>query len=143
MAKPNVFISHRWAYKHDYDKLVEKLNDYGFTYLDYSVPEHDPLDVNKVNEIEDALREQVRQSNYVIVFANMAIGNSIWCQHELNVAAEYNKPVLSVKPWGYSGNIPKFIQAADTENGPVGFNTPTIIKKICSKLNHPLPEGIY
>lgn len=142
MAKPNIFISHRWAYKEDYDALVSKFNKYGLTYLDYSVPEHDPLDAKETDEIKSALEEQVRQSNYVIIFANMAIGNSFWCKYELEIVAKYNKPVLSVKPYGYSGNVPQFIQDADTENGPVGFSTPSIIKKICKKLDYPLPLGV-
>lgn len=142
MAKPNVFISHRWDYKDDYDKLIEKFNDYDFEYLNYSVPEHDPLDEDQIKKIKAALKEQVRQCNYFIVFANMAIGNSPWIEYELEVATDYNKPILSVKPHGYTGDIPKIVQDADTEGGPVGFNTPSIIKKICNSLDHPLPEGI-
>lgn len=136
MAKPNVFISHRWEYKENYDKLIEKFDENKFDYLDYSVPQHDPLDANKVNAIKKALKEQVRQCNYFIIFSNMAMANSDWCKYEVEVALEYNKPILSVKPYGYTGNIPVYIQNADTEGGPVGFNTPAIIKKIKEKLNY-------
>lgn len=134
MAKPNVFISHRWAYKEDYDSLVKKFKDNEFAYLDYSVPEHDPLDAKRVNEIKSALREQVRQCNYFIIFANMAMNNSRWCKYEVDVATEFKKPILSVKPFGYTGNVPEYIQNADTEGGPVGFNTPSIIRRIKEKL---------
>lgn len=135
MAKPNIFISHRWAYKDDYNSLVKKFKENEFEYLDYSVPEHDPLDVKRIAEIKNALKEQVRQCNYFIVFANMSIMNSRWCKYEVEVAIEYKKPILSVIPFGYKGNIPVFIQNADTEGGPVGFNTPAIIRKIEGKLN--------
>lgn len=136
MAKPNVFISHRWEYKENYDKLIEKFDENKFDYLDYSVPQHDPLDVDKVNAIKKALKEQVRQCNYFIIFSNMAMANSDWCKYEVEVAKEFKKPILSVKPFGYTGNIPVYIQGADTEGGPVGFNTPAIIKKIKEKLNY-------
>ena len=141
MATPNIFISHRWAYSDDYSNLTDKLKSYGLTYYDYSVPEHDPLDADKKNEIKTALKEQIRQCNYFIIFANMAMNNSEWTEYEAQVAKDYGKPILSVKPHGYTGNIPKFIQDADTEGGSVGFNTPAIIRKICTKLGHPIPEG--
>lgn len=142
MTTPNIFISHRWAYADDYDNLVSKFKTYGFSYLDYSVPQCDPLDVNRTNQIKFALREQIRQCNYFIIFANMALINSFWCKYEIEVAKAYGKPILSVRPHGYGGNIPLFIQEADSEGGPAGFNTPAIIRKICSKLNHPIPTGV-
>jgi hypothetical protein len=141
MTTPNIFISHRWA-SDDYEKLVAKFKEYNFKYSDYSVPEHDPLDADRVNQIKSGLKEQVRQCNYLLVFANMAMDNSKWCKYEIEVAKEFNKPILSVKPSGYTGNIPVFIQDADNEGGAVGFNTPAIIRKICSKLNHPVPDGV-
>lgn len=142
MTTPNIFISHRWIYADDYEKLTNKFKTYNFKYLDYSVPEHDPLDANRIKEIKDGLREQVKQCNYLIIFANMAMANSSWCKYEIEVAQEFNKPILSVKPHGYTGNIPVFIQDADNEGGAVGFNTPAIIRKICTRLNHPVPEGV-
>ncbi|NWB98028.1 TIR domain-containing protein [Pseudomonas gingeri] len=142
MTTPNIFISHRWAYGEDYSNVVSKFNYYGFVYRDYSVPEHDPLDADKVNKIKVALREQIRQCNYLIVFANMAIGNSFWCKFEIDVAGEYGKPILVIRPHGYAGNIPLFIQQADTEGGSVGFNIPAVIRKICLRLGHPAPVGV-
>ncbi|ANE56668.1 TIR domain-containing protein [Methylomonas sp. DH-1] len=142
MTTPNIFISHRWAYADDYDKLVDKFEEYSFSYLDYSVPINDPLDEDKTNKIKIALKEQIRQCNYLIIFANMAMANSYWCKYEIEVATHFNKPILSIKPHGYAGNIPTFIQNADTEGGPVGFNTPAIIRKICNKLDHPIPSGV-
>ncbi|CAK0779003.1 Thoeris protein ThsB TIR-like domain-containing protein [uncultured Gammaproteobacteria bacterium] len=142
MAKPNIMISHRWAYQDDYLSLTKKLKEYGLDYLDYSVPEHDPLDAKRVKEIEAALNEQVRQCNYFLVFAQMAMDNSRWCKFEVQTAVSYSKPILSVRPYGYTGNIPVFIQNADNQNGPAGFNTPAIIRKICEKLGHPAPYGL-
>lgn len=142
MATPNVFISHRWQYGDNYYNLVSKFEQYGFRYLNYSVPEDDSFDINRVNQIKAALQEQIRQCNYFIIFANMAIGNSYWTKYEVEVAKSYNKPILSVRPYGYNGAVPLFIQQADTEGGDVGFHTPAIIKKICSRLSHPVPFEI-
>ena len=142
MTTPNIFISHRWADQVHYYNLVNKFDSYDFKHLDYSVPQHDPLDVIRTIQIKAALREQVRQCNYFLIFANMSIGNSSWCKYEVELASDYKKPILSVRPHGYTGNVPLFIQNADTEGGAVGFNTPSIIRKICNKLNHPLPSGL-
>lgn len=139
MAKPNIFISHRWKYSDDYYNLTAKLKLYNLDYLNYSVPEHDPLDRARIAKIKEELGNQVKQCNYFLIFANMAIANSSWIEHEIKVAQEYNKPILAVKPFGYTGNIPIIIQNADTEGGPVGFNTPAIIRKICTRLEHPSP----
>lgn len=139
MAKPNIFISHRWKYSDDYYNLTGKLKEYGLDYLNYSVPEHDPFDKARIALIKEALGNQVKQCNYFLIFANMAIANSSWVEHEIKIAQQYNKPILAVKPFGYTGNIPKIIQDAETEGGPVGFNTPAIIRRICTKLGHPIP----
>jgi len=139
MAKPNIFISHRWKYSEDYYNLTGKLKEYGLDYLNYSVPEHDPFDKAKVAKIKEDLANQVKQCNYFLIFANMAIANSSWIEHEIKIAQVYNKPILAVKPFSYAGSIPKIIQDADTEGGPVGFNTPAIIRRICTTLGHPIP----
>lgn len=141
MPKPNIFISHRWDYQNDYHSFVDKLNKYGLPHHNYSVPEHNPLDVNRKNQIKAALREQVRQCNFFIIFARMAT-YSEWCQFEVQAAKDYCKPILAVKPFAYAGGIPTFISGADNQGGPVGFNVPPIIKKICSQLQWQLPVGL-
>ncbi|MGX7688249.1 TIR domain-containing protein [Flectobacillus roseus] len=128
MKTPNIFISHRWAYSEGYYSLVTKFDNLYWRYYDYSVPEHDPLDLSKRKLIEAQLEEQVRQCNFFIVFAQMAMINSYWVQKEVEFAKKYNKYILGVKPWAYTGNIPLFIQ--NSANNIVGFNAPSIIKKV-------------
>jgi hypothetical protein len=57
MTTPNILISHRWSYSDDYYKLIEKLDSYGIDYLNYSVPEHDPLDINHVAQIKNKRKD--------------------------------------------------------------------------------------
>lgn len=142
MPKPNIFISHRWDYNTEYYSLVAKFDQYGFYHLDYSVPQHNPADVNTVNAIARTLTEQVRQCNYFIIFANRAIANSRWCLHELNAAKGFSKPILSVNPYGYAGGTPPEIAQADNQGGPSGLHAPAIIRKICATLQWPVPYGI-
>lgn len=56
-----------------------------------------------------------------------------WIEKEVQYAKEFDKYILAVKPHGYQGNIPKFIQDAADEI--VGFNTPNIISIIEAVLN--------
>jgi MTH538 TIR-like domain (DUF1863) len=128
MKKPNIFISHQWKYNEEYYSIKRKFEELEWSHLDYSVPIHDPFDMNKKKLIEAALKEQVRQSNFFIVFARMASANSHWIQKEIEYALEYDKYILGVKPWDYQGNIPLFLQNACDDI--VGFNTPAIIKRI-------------
>jgi len=131
MKTPNIFISHQWRYNDEYYDLKEKFDNLGWAHLDYSVPIHDAFDLNRKKEIAAALKEQVRQCNFFIVFARMATINSEWVQKEVEYALEFNRYILGVKPWNYQGNIPLFIQSACNSNGQiVGFNTPPIIKII-------------
>lgn len=139
MPRPKIFISHRWDYHVDYYKLVAKFSQYGFSHFDYSVPRHNPADANSVRAISLTLTEQVRQCNYFIIFANRAISNSRWCLHELNVAKSLGKPILSINPFAYAGGTPSQIAQADNQGGPVGMNTPAIIRRICTTLQWPLP----
>lgn len=142
MPKPNVFISHRWDANNHYYSLTQKFDQYEFHYLDYSVPQHDPADATRVRAIQAALKEQVRQCNYFIIFANRAISNSRWCMYELSCAKNFNKLILGVNPFGYTGGTPPEIMDADNQNGPVGFHAPAIIRKICTALTWPVPENL-
>lgn len=128
LKTPNIFVSHRWEYQDDYYSLIEKFDEKGWAHIDYSVPSHDPFDQQAVNKLEAALREQVRQCNFFIVFANMAMGNSKWIEKEVKIAKEYEKYILAVKPWNYQGNIPQFIQ--DAKHDIVGFDSSAIIRRI-------------
>ncbi len=128
MKKPNIFISHQWRYSDEYFSLKNKFDQLGWEHLDYSVPYHDAFDLNRKKQIQEALKEQVRQCNFFIVFARLASGNSEWIEKELQFAQYYNKYILGVKPWNYQGNIPLIIQ--DSCNDIVGFNVPSIIKRI-------------
>lgn len=141
MPKPNIFISHRWDYNDDYHSLVGKFDRYGFAHLNYSVPDHDPLDATRVRAIKAGLREQIRQCNFFIITARMAC-NTRWCKFEVDVAQEYGKPILSFRPFRYEGNVPTFIQDADNQDGPILYNTPLMIRKICAELNWQVPQGL-
>lgn len=128
MKTPNIFISHQWRYDEEYNSLKKKMDELGWYHLDYSVPSYNAFDIEGKKRIAAALKEQVRQCNFFIVFARMAAVNAEWVQKEVEFAVEYGKYILGVKPHGYGGNTPQFIQDACYDI--VGFNTPAIIRRI-------------
>lgn len=134
MKTPNIFISHQWRYDSEYHKLKAKFREKGWNHLDYSVPQHDSFNLFKKREIAEALEGQVKQCNIFIVFARLASGNSEWIQKEVEYAQKYNKYSLGIKPYGYNGGIPIFIQNACHQI--IGFNSSAIINRIEAVLSN-------
>lgn len=126
MRTPNIIISHQLRYNGEYNTLKRKMDELSWRHLDYSVPSHSPLNIEGKRRIAAALKEQVRQCNFFIVFARMAAVNSEWVRKEVEFALEYGKYILGVRPHGYNGDIPIFIQEACDDI--FGFNTNAIIR---------------
>lgn len=131
MKTPKIFISHQWRYDYEFRALREKMDQLDWYHNDYLLPAHNPYDLKRMREIEVVLKQQIQQCNLFIVFARMAAVNSEWVEREVQCARECGTYILGVKPFGYIGNIPHFIQEACAEYGEiVGFSTPEIIRRI-------------
>jgi hypothetical protein len=98
-----------------------------FKWRNYSCPEHDPaIDPNTEagrNKLIQALRNQIRPVNCVIVLSGLYVAYSYWIQKEIDIAVSYDKPLIGVKPWG-SQRMPKAVQEVADEI--VGWNTASI-----------------
>lgn len=128
MRKPKLFISHAWTYNDQYHRLVEMLNDRSyFDFKNHSVPEHDPLDFDTIEELEEKLRNKVEKCDVVIVLAGMYATYREWITKEIEMAVEYGKPIIAVKPWGQV-NIPRII--TDNADEIIGWNTDPIVAAI-------------
>ncbi len=127
-----LFISHSWKYSDEYVRFVNLLNNAKyFRWTNYSCPEHDPAidpttQVGK-RKLTEALRNQIRPVHCVIILSGMYINYSYWIQKEIDIALEYEKPIIGVKPWGRQ-KIPTIIQEIADEI--VGWNTDSIIDAI-------------
>ena len=93
-----IFISHSWKETESYSKIITLLKESKLQIQDYSVPEHDSFDLTKIKEIKDALENQIKLSSHVIIVGTMHLKYSKYIQHELDVAQQYDKPILVVKP---------------------------------------------
>lgn len=127
----HLFVSHAWDYKDQYYKIEQWLTDNDIDYSNYSVPEHNPLDVSTDTALKEALSERIRLSSGIIVIAGMYATYSKWIDYELETAHNLNKPIIAIRPWGQE-RIPTKIQTY--AKIIVGWNASSLInaiKKYC------------
>ncbi len=101
MRTYNLFISHRWDYPDDYDRLVNLLDSApGFSWKNFSVPEHKALEARSARGLRRALRTQMRLSHAVLTIAGVYASYSEWMLEELDLAKGFDKPIIAIAPWG-------------------------------------------
>ena len=124
----DVFISHAWTYHADYYRMEQFLNDAPrFRWRNYSVPEHDPLQVSSTSALKEQLRRQIRPVNVVLILAGMYVAHSDWIQFEIDFARQLGKPMIGVRPWGHE-RLPAAVTSAVDEM--VGWRTESIVGAI-------------
>jgi len=89
--------------------------------------EHDALDTRTNSELKEAIKDQLRFVNIVIILCGMYASHSKWIQEEMDIALAMEKPIIGIKPWGQE-RIPQEIQSVAKEI--VGWNTSSIVDAI-------------
>jgi hypothetical protein len=121
-----IFISHAWSYNDAYYRLINYLDAApNFSYMNYSVPEHDR--VTGGNQLSENIRNQIRPVQVVIILGGLYVTYSNWIQFEIDFANSLRKPILGVRPWG-SQIMPSAVTQSSHEI--VGWNTTSIIDAI-------------
>ena len=128
----NLFISHSWRYSHEYGRLVDLLDRApNFRWRNYSSPEHDPaIDPDTWVGRRTLLRElanQIRPASCVLILSGLYVSYSYWIQREIDLAIDFGKPIIGVRPWG-SERIPSAVWGAADEI--VGWRTQSIVDAI-------------
>ena len=123
----NLFISHAWQYNDDYYTVVNWLSQSSLDYRNYSVPQHDPLDVRTNAGLENALTNQIKPASIVIIIAGMYDAYSKWIGYEIDEAKRMGKTIIGIRPRGQQ-RIPLKVQQAATEM--VGWNSSSLINAI-------------
>lgn len=123
-----IFISHAWHRNDDYNRLTKMLNEAkNFSWMNYSVPDHDPLDTRTDAQLVEALKDQIRPVHVVLILAGMYVPHSKWIQREIDIAKGMGKPIVGIRPWG-NQIVPRAVQDAAVE--VVGWNTDSIVGAI-------------
>jgi hypothetical protein len=128
----NIFISHAWEYNSEYHRIVSFLDSRQYFYWkNYSVPEHDPkIDPDSkmgYRKLRDELENQIKLVNCFIIIGRMYINNRVWLQTEMDLAYNYNKPIVAVIPFG-ARQVPQAIK--EIANEIVGWNKASIVNAI-------------
>lgn len=122
------FISHAWDYSNDYLRLEKMLKDYlFFDWTNYSVPKTSPLEVKTDRHLQQKLYHQIQPTNHVLIIAGMYCNHRKWIQKEIEIAKEYGKPIIAIRPWD-SSRTPLEVQNAATT--VVNWNSMSIVAAI-------------
>lgn len=124
----DLFISHAWKYNDEYYRLVDLINEAKwFEWRNYSVPEHDPLGTMPDRNLRQALDRQIRPINVFLLISGMYVNHRDWIQNEIDIAKNYTKPIIGIRPRG-AERVPTEVQLASVTM--VNWNTSSIIDAI-------------
>jgi len=102
------FISHAWDYKETYwaiRRMLDTAKDSytNFDYVDYSIPDHNPLLSTKgtiltgPRLLSTAIQTRIDQSSVVLVPARMFTTQSMWITKEIDYAVSVGTRVIAVR----------------------------------------------
>lgn len=96
MTKKNIFISHRWDYKDDYDKISAVLDRSKYDVSDRSVTSDNPLG-GTPKDITDAIKRKIDSASVVLVPARpAAVTTGSMGRKEIDYAVSKSKTVIAV-----------------------------------------------
>ena len=96
MAKKNIFISHRWDYKDDYDKISAALDRSKYDVSDRSVTSDNPLG-GTPKDITNAIKGKIDSASVVLVPARpAAVTEGSMGRKEIDYAVSKSKTIIAV-----------------------------------------------
>jgi hypothetical protein len=96
MAKKNVFISHRWDYLDDYNKISAVLDRSKYDVSDRSVESSDPL-VGTKKEVTTAIKGKIDSASVVLAPARpAAVTAGSMGRKEIDYAVSKSKKIIAV-----------------------------------------------
>jgi hypothetical protein len=129
-----LFISHAWNYDDEYKGVVRLLElEVSFTWMDLSVPIENPLPLHPIlrkshRNILRQLEAKIQEADCLLVLAAMYFNHSGWIQSEIEIARDYNKPIIAVRPQGQE-RMPEALNLIGVSE-LVGWNKSSIISAI-------------
>ena len=96
-----LFISHSWAYKDAYDRIVTFFEEQRLNYYNHSIPKNDPIHTNGTDkELYAAIEAKVRGTSGMVILAGVYASYSKWIQKEIKISKSLSKPIIAVEGWG-------------------------------------------
>lgn len=130
----DLFISHGWAYDEEYNRLVSQLDAHpGFQWKNHSDVRFDtsldPVSDVGFYTLRDMLQEQMSGAGCVVVFSILRPSTRKWIQHELEIAARLEKPIVGIKP-EVDARRPQWEQLAAVAEEMVDWDVEAIIDAV-------------
>lgn len=114
MGKKNVFISHRWDYEEDYEKISEVLDRSKYEVSDRSVESSDPL-VGTKKQVTDAIKGKIDSASVILAPARpAAVTVGSMGRTEINYAISKGKKIIAVNT-GTTTSVASFWEDNDIE----------------------------
>ena len=82
---------------------------------------------NNATALTNALRQQIRPVNCVLILAGMYVNHRDWIQKEIELAASFGKPVVGVVPWAQQVTP---VAVSSTAREMVRWNTDSIVAAV-------------
>ncbi len=110
-----LFISHSWAYKDAYTKIINFFDTKNLDYYNHSVPINDPIHTNGSDkELRTAIDSKIKGTSCIVILAGVYASYSKWIKTEIEIAVSYGKPILAVEPWA-SRHTSQIVKIAATK----------------------------
>lgn len=123
-----VFISHSWSYSEHYDKVECFLTQERVPFYNHSVPKDDPIHTRGTDaQLRAAIDAKIKGCSCVIILAGVYASYSKWINIEIEIAQQYNKPIIAVQPWGAERTSVPVKNAADVI---VGWNAKSVANAV-------------
>lgn len=123
-----VFISHSWSYSEHYDKVESFLTQERVPFYNHSVPKDDPIHTRGTDaQLRAAIDAKIKGCSCVIILAGVYASYSKWINIEIEIAQQYNKPIIAVQPWGAERTSVPVKNAADVI---VGWNAKSVANAV-------------
>lgn len=124
----NIFISHAWDYNDEYERVVDFLDDFNeLKWQNHSVSIDDPLETVNDTHLRSELRNQIQTTAVVLVLAGMYSVHREWIQNEIEIANNFDKPIIGIRPHG-SEQTPNIVENECVEM--VGWRQKSIVRAI-------------
>jgi hypothetical protein len=129
-----IFVSHLFGDHPDYHRVFEYLeSSSNFFYANCSDPENIPT-TGGPTAIRDALLEQIRKSEIVIVISSMYSESPSLVGYMLDAAEAADIPIIAMEPFGTSENVPTALEERVAK--VVGWNERLMVDAIRLEARH-------
>ena len=129
-----IFVTHVFTNHPDYHRVFEYLeSSSNFFYKNCSDPDQAPSTGGK-EAAKDALLEQIREAEIVIVVSSMYSENRDWITYQMDAAEASEIPIIALEPFGGTGKVSAEVAARAAEI--VEWNERLIVDAIRKQARH-------